>query len=134
MLYEVVMNVGLEALKRGKNDDALRAFTFAEAQTNASEEDKARRAHAQQMQTLVLALGGEPVDARAAIRRTFDELVIGTGTKQNLLLLMRRASRQDRFKDLVSSVRLVRSLVHETTNRATGLISTAVAGGTRLLK
>jgi len=132
MLYEVVMNVGLEALKRGKNGDALRAFTFAETRTNDSEVDKARRVHAQQMQTLVLALGGEPVDARAAIRRAFDDLASGAGTKQNLLLLVR--ARQDRFGNLVSSVRLVRSLVHETTNRATGLISTAVAGGSRLLK
>ena len=131
MLYKVVMNVGLEALKKGKNDDALRAFTFAEAQTNDSEQDKARRAHAQQMQTLVLALGGKPVDARAALSRFFDELASGAGTKQNLFLKMRE-SRRDRFRDLVSSVHLVRKFVHGTSNRATALISTAVADESRL--
>lgn len=129
MYYGILMKLGHEALNKGNNDDALSRFAFAETQTN-NEDNKAR---AQQMQALAKALGDKPVNTGAAIRQLLDELSSGDVMRQKLLLLM-RASRQDRFKDLVSSVRLVRKFVHETSDRATGLISTTVAGGTRLLK
>lgn len=127
MYSEVIMNIGIKALKRGDNDTAISLFEFAEKQTN-NEYNKAR---ARDLQASAQRLDGAPVNASAAIRRMLNELASGAGTKQNLFLMMRK-SRQDRFKDLVSSVRLVRKLARENSDRATRLISTAVASRSRL--